>query len=72
MYAVVELQKNDTLSALISTYMERNVAEQAYHNTLAYAAVSTIPVHSVILLSDEGRTIKMDSYTHETLTEKPE
>ena len=64
MYAVLELQKNDTLAALVNTYIERSQAEQQYHTVLSYAAVSSIPIHTVLLISDEGHIIKQDSYVH--------
>ena len=40
MYAVLELQKDKTLTALVDTYLERPLAEQRYHTVLSYAAVS--------------------------------
>lgn len=64
MYAVLELQKDKTLAALVDTYLERPLAEQRYHTVLSYAAVSNVPVHTVLLISDEGNILKKDSYDH--------
>ncbi len=64
MYAVLELQKSDTLAALVDTYIDRSQAEQRFHTVLSYAAVSEIPVHTVLLISDEGYVLKQDSYIH--------
>lgn len=64
MYAVLELQKNDTLAALVDTYLDRAQAEQRYHTVLSYAAVSPVLTHTVLLINDEGRILKQDSYIH--------
>lgn len=64
MYAVLELQKGDSLGALTYTYIDRPEAEQKYHTVLSHAAVSEIPVHTVLLISDEGYVLKQDSYIH--------
>lgn len=64
MYAVLELQKDATLAALVDTYIERPQAEQRYHTVLSYAAVSSVPIHTVLLINEEGHVLKQDSYIH--------
>ena len=67
MYIIIEIQKmNSGVVAIVppTSYSDRNVAEQAYHQTLSYAAVSSVDVHSVVMLSDTGETIKRETYYH--------
>lgn len=63
---IVEIQhSNDgTTAALHEIHTERDVAEQTYHTKLAYAAVSTVDVHSVVMLNDVGDRIKGETYYH--------
>ena len=68
MFIVIELQKvNDTQVANnIWAYTEQAVAEQKFHTVLSAAAVSTVPVHSAVMLDEMGRTIKgPEYYVHE-------
>ena len=39
-------------------------AEAAYHNKLAYAAISDCARHAVAMLSDQGVLIKRECYQH--------
>lgn len=67
MYIILELQTNPngSVGSLISQYEDKNAAESAYHQVLAAAAVSTLPIHSAFMLTNEGYTIKSETYTHE-------
>ena len=66
-FLVVELQQNSTggLTYLATSENNRDKAESKYHEILQFAAVSTIPVHSAVLLSEEGFLIKRECYKHE-------
>lgn len=64
-YLVVEIQKNETISSLTFAYEERNEAISKYHSILAAASVSDVPVHSAVILTEEGNAIKSESYNHE-------
>lgn len=79
MYIVLEIQRSgeSTLACLNWTFVDRNVAEQKYHQVLAAAAVSEIELHSAVLLSETGYRIKGESYDHrvspvEPVEEQPE
>lgn len=63
---ILEIQhSNDgTTATIVTVKANRNEAEQLYHNTLAYAAVSEINVHSVVMLTDDGYTNKKETYYH--------
>ena len=65
MFIVMEIQKGNTTSTLVNTYETRNEAENKYHTVLAYAAVSALPKHSAVMLTEEGDYIKHECFEHE-------
>lgn len=68
MFIVLEIQKSSDepggVATLIHAYADKNSAESAYHGVLAAAAISSVPVHSAVLLTDDGRWLRTESYTH--------
>lgn len=64
MYIVMEIQAGATVSTLVDSYANRNDAESKFHQILTAAALSSVPKHSAVLMSDTGETLKMDSYIH--------
>ena len=66
MTVVIELQKlSDTqIANIVTVYQTRAEAEQKYHAILSAAAVSEVPIHSAIMLEEDGRTIKNEWYNH--------
>lgn len=68
---ILEIQhSNDgSTSCITTTHRDRSEAEQKYHNTLAFAAVSEVDVHSVVMLDDDGNRVKGESYYHGQLEE---
>lgn len=65
MFLVMEIQKSSSVSNLVYSYETRNEAENKYHTILASAAVSNVPRHSAILLTDEGEYVKHECFVHE-------
>lgn len=66
-YLVMELQKTDsTVSNIVTAYDERPIAEQAFFMAVAAACVSQVPVHTILMMDDEGRTLEYRSYKHTT------
>lgn len=63
---IIEIQhSNDGATSVLNVVKaDRSEAEQLYHNTLAYAAVSTVNVHSVVMLDEYGERIKGETYYH--------
>ena len=63
---IIEIQhSNDGATAVLHEVQnDRNVAEQTYHNKLAYAAVSAVNVHSVVMMDDYGSRVKGETYYH--------
>ena len=67
MYINIEIQKSNQGSVAIvppASFDDRNAAEAAYHTALAAAAVSSVNVHSVVMLSDTGERIMGQTYYH--------
>ena len=64
MYIVIEIQKNEQAATLVNTYEDRNLAEQKYHQILSAAAVSNVPIHSAVMLMDDGYQVKKETYYH--------
>ena len=67
MYIVLETQTNanGTVGTLVDQFADRDAAESKYHLILSSAAVSTLPIHCAFMLTDEGYTVKSESYRHE-------
>lgn len=67
MYIVIEIQTNadGTVGAIVTQWNDQQQAESKFHNILAYAAGSDLPVHSAVLLTNDGLMLRNESYTHE-------
>ena len=64
MFVVIEIQAGDKVATLVNAYEDRNEAESKYHIILGAAAKSKVPVHSAVLLTDTGKTLKAEHYEH--------
>lgn len=53
---IIEIQhSNDGSTAVLHEVVaDRNTAEQTYHTKLAYAAVSSVNVHTVVMMDEYG------------------
>ena len=70
MFLVIELQKNGDQLAHLDTVCNTSAeAESKYHQILAAAAISSVEVHSAVILGDNGFTYKSESYKHGEATE---
>ena len=65
-YIVIELQKNadGQVSNLVTSHETLADAESKFYSILASAAVSSLPVHSAILVSEEGLPVRSQCYKH--------
>ena len=68
-YIVIEIQSGDTVSTLVAQYDNRNEAEGAFHQILASAAVSSVPIHSAVMMTEEGFPVRNECYKHEVVQE---
>ena len=66
MYIVIELQKNaeGIVSNLVTSHNTLAEAESKFYSILASAAVNSVPVHSAIIVSEEGFPVKHQCYKH--------
>ena len=65
MKAVIEIQKSgETATPLVQLFTDDAQAKSRYHELLSIAAVSNIPEHSVILVSEEGSYMFHEKYEH--------
>ena len=71
MFIVLDIQKDEygEVETTATTYSEQNLAEGAYHQVLAGAALDEIPQHSCVLLTDEGFFMQSKCYKHEATEE---
>lgn len=65
-YIVIELQKDayGLVSHLLSVHDTLEKAESTYYSILASAAINEVPVHSAIIVSEEGFPVKNNCYKH--------
>lgn len=66
MFIVIELQKgkNGSVANIVTEHSTQAEAESKYHAILAAAAVSDVPVHSAVIVSEEGFPIMHQCYKH--------
>ena len=66
MYIVIELQKDakGKVANIVTEHATKAEAESKYHAVLAAAAVSEIPVHSCIIVSEEAFPVEHKFYKH--------
>ena len=67
MYIVVEIQTNanGSVSTLVNSYESRGAAESKFHTVLAAAAISELPCHAAVLLTEQGLILSNGFYEHE-------
>ena len=76
MYIIQEIQTtNGTCAFLpIEQRADRNEAESVFHSKCSFAAVSSVPVHTVITYTEEGFPIPelTKCYKHDVPAPEPE
>lgn len=72
MYIVIEIQTaaNGTVSTIVNDYSNSAQADSKFFSILASAALSNVPVHAATILTNEGRMVRFESYTHEQPVEE--
>lgn len=65
-YIVIEMQKNaeGMVSNLVNAHDSLAEAESKFYTILASAAINSVPVHSAVILSEEGFPVKHQCYKH--------
>lgn len=66
-FIVFEIQTHadGTVGTLVNTADTYNEAKSIYHTKLAAAAISTVPIHAVVILNSDGVVSDQESYRHE-------
>lgn len=70
-YIVIEIQKNANgqVGNIVTAYEDKAAAENKYHTILAAAAISSIPIHSAVMVNEQGFPLHFESYKHEVQVE---
>lgn len=70
MLTVIELQTNDGVtSAITSAYADESLAYQKFYQILSFASVSSVDIHTAVILNEYGGLIRTETFTHETQEE---
>ena len=66
MYIVIELQKNteNRVDNIVTEHPTLAEAESKFYSILASAAINEVPVHSAIIVSEEGFPVRHQCYKH--------
>lgn len=65
MYIVTELQTNEETTAVLNySYTDKNVAYQKYHTILAAAAVSSVEIHTALIMNEFGLVEARETFEH--------
>lgn len=67
-YVVIEIQKfaDGTIAVPpVNTYDSFFDAASRYHTILAAAAISDVPVHTAMMLTETGQQIRLDTFNHD-------
>lgn len=65
-YIVLEMQTNadGTVGTILTTYDKLNEAESKFFSILSAAALSTLPVHTAVLLTNNGTMLRAETFEH--------
>ncbi len=72
MYIVIELQTTNKTAVITSTYDDLAKAYQKFYTILAAAAVSSVPCHTAVILTETGAVNRCETFTHAQETEVEE
>ena len=65
MYIVIEIQTAASTATIVTQHSTKQDAESKFHLILAAAAISNVPTHSAVLMTDEGVWLRSEVYHHE-------
>lgn len=67
MFIVIEMQTNDGVTTVVTpikTFTDINKAYEAYYQILSAAAVSSVPTHTAIILTERGDVVRVEHFEH--------
>lgn len=67
MFIVIEIQTNaeGASSTLVTGFDKLESAQSKYHAVLAAAAISSVPVHAAVLITNTGDKLASEFYRHD-------
>lgn len=66
-YLTIELQTNDGVTSnIVTQYNELKLAESAFYSVCSSAIISSVEVHAIILMDENGIVIKNEFFKHES------
>lgn len=74
MYIVLEIQKNTEgqVGVIPLAYATMREAEGRFHQVLAVAAESQLPVHAAVILTEDGGHLRSECYQRAAVPEEPD
>ena len=74
MFYILEIQEmaDGQKAHLMKTAETKNEALSEYYNILHYAAISTNPIHTAVVMTSDGKYVARESFTHEVSNEVEE
>lgn len=66
MYIVMEIQTNadGQVATIVNQYEDEFAADSKFHQILASAAISDVPIHTAFILTDYGYAVRAETYKH--------
>ena len=66
-YIVLEMQTNsdETVGTVLTSYDKLDEAESKFFAVLSAAALSTLPTHTAMLLTNNGTMLRVETFSHE-------
>jgi hypothetical protein len=65
MYSIIELQTNNGQTAhLYQTAVTQNEAMSKFHTVLASASISSVEIHTCVVMDEEGKYLARECYKH--------
>ena len=73
MFIVIEFQTDASghVSTIVTQHPTRAEAESKYYTVLAYAAISSVPLHAAMLCFANGKYLMSQAYEHPVVVEEP-
>lgn len=67
MYIFIEMQTSGEQTAIppITTKTDWQEAESEFHRLCSVAAVSAVPIHTIMMLDEYGNTLRVEHFEHE-------
>lgn len=73
MFIVMEIQTANSTATIVTQHSTRQEAESKFHQILTSAAVSSVPVHTAVMLDEEGYPVRPpECYKHTPPAPEPE